>query len=89
MIVWSIGLSYLWRLDYLTMGLFNCLALLVLGRFWKATTVYDYQVAFYWYNVSHLNTYLVKFMQYLRRYRYGYLWLMHFRDIFIFLRVDI
>lgn len=52
LMAWSIALCYIWRLNLLETTAFMCMGLIVSHQYWKASTVYEYQVAFYWYNVS-------------------------------------
>ncbi len=82
LIIWSIGLSYTWKLDWFATVLFNSLALVVSTRFWKAHTVYQTQVAFYWYNVRHRFP-LIALSKV--NYRHGCRWRMRCQDTTTFI----
>ncbi|KAI0645041.1 UbiA prenyltransferase family-domain-containing protein [Trametes meyenii] len=49
--LWSLGLSVFWGLDVWTGAAFTLLAVYVGALYLRAKTVYEFQVAFYWYNV--------------------------------------
>ena len=55
LLAWSVGLSVFWVLDYATAMVFTALATYVGVLYLRAKTVSEYQVAFYWYNVSPLS----------------------------------
>ena len=51
LLLWSTGLSALWRLDGMTCAALVLLATWVGVQYLVGRTVHEYQVAFYWYNV--------------------------------------
>ncbi|KAJ7186133.1 UbiA prenyltransferase family, partial [Mycena filopes] len=51
LMMWSIGLAFVWRLSLLTSIIFVSLAFSVGARYIVSSTVHADQVAFYWYNV--------------------------------------
>jgi 4-hydroxybenzoate polyprenyltransferase len=52
LLIWSSGLSLLWRLDVTTSLCFIALGLFVGVQFLISKTVKSDQISFYWYNVS-------------------------------------
>ena len=51
LLVWSVGLSVLWHLDYASRAVMILLAVGVGTQYVFGRLVHDYQIAFYWYNV--------------------------------------
>ena len=49
---WSIGLAWVWKLDWATAFIFLSIAGVVVSRFQFLTSVKEDQVSYYWYNVS-------------------------------------
>ena len=50
--LWSIGLAWIWKLDWATASVFLSVAGIVASRFQLLTSVKDDQISYYWYNVS-------------------------------------
>lgn len=50
---WSIGLAWVWKLDWATAFVFLSIAGVVVSRFQFMTSVKEDQVSYYWYNVSY------------------------------------
>ena len=49
--LWSIGLAWIWKLDWATASVFLSVAGIVASRFQLLTSVKEDQVSYYWYNV--------------------------------------
>ena len=56
LLLWSVGLSVVWGLDVATCATFVLLGIFVGAQYVVGKTVHEYQVAFYWYNVSPPNS---------------------------------
>lgn len=52
LVLWSVGLSMLWGLGVTEGATITALAACVGVLYLRAQTIHEYQVAFYWYNVS-------------------------------------
>lgn len=52
LLAWSVGLSIAWQLDWMAGAAFVALATFIGLQYVVGHTVREYQVAFYWYNVS-------------------------------------
>ena len=52
LLLWSVGLSLFWGLDAATCVVFVLLGIFVGAQYVMGKTVYEYQIAYYWYNVS-------------------------------------